>query len=122
MDKKELGQLASEGKPLYGETDLPEYIQGVAHRNSMWSQASRQLLLSNPPKWVSVLTFSPFGGPFARSSNSVSYLGSTWSSMSKPDFPFLPIARTWFLGKDLTFSLLHQQPPTPRYRCFQVQV
>lgn len=40
MDKKELGQLAKEGKPLYGETDLPEYIQGVAHRNSMWSQVS----------------------------------------------------------------------------------
>ncbi|GAA5848326.1 hypothetical protein JCM3766R1_004662 [Sporobolomyces carnicolor] len=38
MDRKELGQLAQEGKPLYGETDLPEYIQGVAHRNSMWSQ------------------------------------------------------------------------------------
>jgi len=40
MDKKELGQLAKDGKPLYGETDLPEYIQGVAHRNSMWSQVS----------------------------------------------------------------------------------
>ncbi|KWU42832.1 hypothetical protein RHOSPDRAFT_20527 [Rhodotorula sp. JG-1b] len=37
-DLVELGQLAKEGKPLYGETDLPEYIQGVAHRNSMWSQ------------------------------------------------------------------------------------
>ncbi|POY70074.1 hypothetical protein BMF94_6926 [Rhodotorula taiwanensis] len=37
-DRDELGQLAREGKPLYGETDLPEYIQGVAHRNSMWSQ------------------------------------------------------------------------------------
>jgi len=44
MDKKELTQLASEGKPLYGETDLPEYIQGVAHRNSMWSQVSENFL------------------------------------------------------------------------------
>lgn len=38
QDKAELTQLAKEGKPLYGESDLPEYIQGVAHRNSMWSQ------------------------------------------------------------------------------------
>ncbi|GAA6022726.1 hypothetical protein JCM10207_008079 [Rhodosporidiobolus poonsookiae] len=37
-DKEELSALAAQGKPLYGETDLPEYIQGVAHRNSMWSQ------------------------------------------------------------------------------------
>ncbi|GAA5832515.1 hypothetical protein JCM11251_001355 [Rhodosporidiobolus azoricus] len=37
-DKEELSALAAAGKPLYGETDLPEYIQGVAHRNSMWSQ------------------------------------------------------------------------------------
>ncbi|GAA5848873.1 hypothetical protein JCM8547_006373 [Rhodosporidiobolus lusitaniae] len=37
-DKAELSALASQGKPLYGESDLPEYIQGVAHRNSMWSQ------------------------------------------------------------------------------------
>ncbi|GAA6062919.1 hypothetical protein JCM10212_007150 [Sporobolomyces blumeae] len=38
MDKAELTALAQQGKPLYGSTDLPEYIQGVAHRNSMWSQ------------------------------------------------------------------------------------
>ncbi|GAA6040292.1 hypothetical protein JCM8097_009404 [Rhodosporidiobolus ruineniae] len=37
-DQAELSALAAQGKPLYGETDLPEYIQGVAHRNSMWSQ------------------------------------------------------------------------------------
>ncbi|GAA5990550.1 hypothetical protein JCM11641_002575 [Rhodosporidiobolus odoratus] len=37
-DKEELSALAAAGKPLYGESDLPEYIQGVAHRNSMWSQ------------------------------------------------------------------------------------
>lgn len=39
-DKEELTQLAKEGKPLYGESDLPPYIQGVAHRNSLWSQVS----------------------------------------------------------------------------------
>ncbi|GAA5922520.1 hypothetical protein JCM21900_004636 [Sporobolomyces salmonicolor] len=37
-DQAEMSALAKAGKPLYGETDLPEYIQGVAHRNSMWSQ------------------------------------------------------------------------------------
>lgn len=37
-DREELGARAAQGLPLYGETDLPEYIQGVAHRNSMWSQ------------------------------------------------------------------------------------
>ncbi|GAA5902511.1 hypothetical protein JCM5296_006437 [Sporobolomyces johnsonii] len=37
-DKTEMTALAKAGKPLYGESDLPEYIQGVAHRNSMWSQ------------------------------------------------------------------------------------
>lgn len=37
-DLKELSALAKAGKPLYGSTDLPEYVQGVAHRNSLWSQ------------------------------------------------------------------------------------
>lgn len=37
-DLKELSALAKAGKPLYGETDLPEYVQGVSHRNSQWSQ------------------------------------------------------------------------------------
>lgn len=37
-DLKELSALAKAGKPLYGETDMPEYIQGVANRNSAFSQ------------------------------------------------------------------------------------
>lgn len=37
-DMEELTALAKAGKPLYGGTDLPEYMQGVAHRNSLWSQ------------------------------------------------------------------------------------
>ena len=35
---EELSAIAAQGKPVYGETDLPEFIQGVAHRNSQWSQ------------------------------------------------------------------------------------
>jgi hypothetical protein len=38
MDKRELSELAQAGKPLYGETDMSEYLQGVASRNSTWSQ------------------------------------------------------------------------------------
>ena len=37
-DFEELSKLAKEGKPLYGVTTQPEYMQGVAHRNSVWSQ------------------------------------------------------------------------------------
>ncbi|KAK9895298.1 NUXm, NADH-ubiquinone oxidoreductase [Cystobasidium minutum MCA 4210] len=37
-DMEELSALAAQGKPVYGHSDLPEYIQGVAHRNSVWSQ------------------------------------------------------------------------------------
>lgn len=37
-DHAELSALAAAGQPLYGKSDLPEYIQGVAHRNSLWSQ------------------------------------------------------------------------------------
>lgn len=37
-DFKELSQRAKEGKPLWGETDLDEHLQGVAYRNSSFSQ------------------------------------------------------------------------------------
>lgn len=37
-DLAELSALAKEGKPVYGHSDLPEHIQGTAHRNSQWSQ------------------------------------------------------------------------------------
>lgn len=35
---EELSALAAQGKPVYGPSDLPEHIQGVAHRNSVFSQ------------------------------------------------------------------------------------
>jgi hypothetical protein len=38
MDLAELSQRAREGKPLYGESPQPEWIQGVAYRNSAFSQ------------------------------------------------------------------------------------
>ncbi|THU86234.1 NUXM, NADH-ubiquinone oxidoreductase subunit [Dendrothele bispora CBS 962.96] len=38
MDFAELSQRAKEGKPLYGESDQPEWVQGVAHRNSVFTQ------------------------------------------------------------------------------------
>lgn len=38
MDLSELSLLAKQGKPLYGETDATPYNQGVAFRNSAFSQ------------------------------------------------------------------------------------
>ncbi|KAF8661279.1 hypothetical protein AX16_001380 [Volvariella volvacea WC 439] len=38
MDLAELRQLAAEGKPLYGVSHQPEWVQGTAHRNSVFSQ------------------------------------------------------------------------------------
>ena len=38
MDFAELSKLAKEGKPLYGETTETPYNQGVAFRNSVFSQ------------------------------------------------------------------------------------
>ncbi|KXN86570.1 NADH-ubiquinone oxidoreductase 21 kDa subunit [Leucoagaricus sp. SymC.cos] len=37
-DVEELSQRAKEGKPLYGETSQPEWVQGTAFRNSQFSQ------------------------------------------------------------------------------------
>ncbi|WVO14565.1 hypothetical protein L204_102200 [Cryptococcus depauperatus] len=42
VDHAELSQLAKEGKPLYGESQLSPYLQGVAARNSTWSQLKMQ--------------------------------------------------------------------------------
>jgi len=38
MDLAELTQRAREGKPLYGESDQPAWVQSAAHRNSAFSQ------------------------------------------------------------------------------------
>ncbi|RXK42399.1 hypothetical protein M231_00389 [Tremella mesenterica] len=43
-DQKELSTRLSDGKPLYGETDLSDYLQGVAARNSTWSQLKFQAI------------------------------------------------------------------------------
>ncbi|BEJ15738.1 hypothetical protein CspHIS471_0503430 [Cutaneotrichosporon sp. HIS471] len=44
MDFEELSALAKAGKPLYGETDLSPYLQGVAARNSTYSQFKLQTI------------------------------------------------------------------------------
>jgi hypothetical protein len=38
MDLEELTQRAKEGKPLYGESSQPMWVQGAAHQNSAYSQ------------------------------------------------------------------------------------
>ena len=35
-DMEELSQRARDGKPLYGTSHQPEWIQGAAHRNSVF--------------------------------------------------------------------------------------
>lgn len=37
-DVEDLSALAKQGKPLYGESDIDPYMQGVAYRNSVFSQ------------------------------------------------------------------------------------
>jgi hypothetical protein len=38
LDVEELSQRAKDGKPLYGESPQPEWVQGAAYRNSVFSQ------------------------------------------------------------------------------------
>lgn len=37
MDMQEMSQRAKQGLPLYGESDLTPYMQGVGARNSTYS-------------------------------------------------------------------------------------
>ncbi|KAF4610816.1 hypothetical protein D9613_006910 [Agrocybe pediades] len=44
MDLAELRQRAQEGKPLYGESPQPAWVQQAASRNSQWSQLNLAIL------------------------------------------------------------------------------
>ena len=47
LDLAELSQRAKEGKPLYGESDQPVWVQNAAHSNSAFSQLKfRELVYS----------------------------------------------------------------------------
>lgn len=37
MDMREMVDKVKQGKPLYGESNVTEYMQGVAHRNSRYA-------------------------------------------------------------------------------------
>ncbi|THH30708.1 hypothetical protein EUX98_g3473 [Antrodiella citrinella] len=43
MDRVEMGDRISQGLPLYGTSDQPEWVQGVAYRNSAFSQLKLHL-------------------------------------------------------------------------------
>jgi len=63
MDLAELSQKAAEGKPLYGTSSQPEWVQGTAYRNSAWSQ----LKFSKRPlyiHWSSPTKSTHFTGVF----------------------------------------------------------
>ncbi|KAI5449402.1 hypothetical protein NCC49_004744 [Naganishia albida] len=55
-DARELSARAAAGKPIYGETDLSEYLQGVAARNSTWSQLKLGLI-----PWFNVVNHNQHG-------------------------------------------------------------
>ena len=38
MDKEEMSERIRQGQPLYGHSDQPEWVQGAAYRNSVFSQ------------------------------------------------------------------------------------
>jgi hypothetical protein len=38
MDRAEMTERARQGLPLYGYSNEPEWVQGAAHRNSVFSQ------------------------------------------------------------------------------------
>jgi hypothetical protein len=44
LDQAELSARAKAGQPLYGESDLTPYLQGVAARNSTFSQFKLQTM------------------------------------------------------------------------------
>ena len=47
MDLAELKQRVAEGKPLYGESDQPLWVQNAAHNSSAFSQLKLRMFLSN---------------------------------------------------------------------------
>jgi len=58
-DFAELSQLAREGKPLYGESPQPLWVQNAAYSNSAFSQLKFSEYL-NPTSYVPITLTSPF--------------------------------------------------------------
>lgn len=71
---EELSALAAQGKPVYGPSELPEFIQGVAHRNSVFSQLVNYEQGSTSYNQKLMV--------FASYRNWPHYHGSIWSSKS----------------------------------------
>jgi hypothetical protein len=44
MDMREMVDKVKKGEPLYGKSDLTEYMQGVAHRNSRYAAVFAHVL------------------------------------------------------------------------------
>jgi len=44
MDMREMVDKVKKGEPLYGKSDLSEYLQGVAHRNSRYAGVFSQVI------------------------------------------------------------------------------
>ncbi|OCH85506.1 hypothetical protein OBBRIDRAFT_784780 [Obba rivulosa] len=64
MDYKEMSTRAAKGLPLYGESNEPEWVQGAAHRNSVYSQLKFQVfpmfnLVNHPYHGVDPAKYKP---------------------------------------------------------------
>lgn len=58
-DFAELSQLAREGKPLYGESPQPLWVQNAAYSNSAFSQLKFSEYLHNSTSYMPVTLTSP---------------------------------------------------------------
>jgi hypothetical protein len=45
MDMREMVDKVKRGEPLYGTSELTEYMQGVAHRNSRYAATFAHVLM-----------------------------------------------------------------------------
>ena len=59
-DFVELSQLAREGKPLYGESHQPLWVQSAAYSNSAFSQLKFSKYLNNPTSYMPITLTPPF--------------------------------------------------------------
>ncbi|MCV5232753.1 hypothetical protein OFC56_36910, partial [Escherichia coli] len=61
MDMREMVDKVKRGEPLYGNTDLTPYMQGVAARNSRYSA-----LMANVVPWANFVNHNQVSNTLAR--------------------------------------------------------
>jgi len=104
-DFAELSQLAREGKPLYGESHQPQWVQNAAYSNSGFSQLKFSVYLYNS-------CINPM-----KSSLSLSLVRRCFPNVSLPPPP-VPLHNTKHLHPR---QVQLCQSPAPRHRSCQVR-